>query len=391
MQNDDMVTPHLFRRILTPPKGSFFLMGPRGTGKSTWLGTTFPEAHTVNLLDQALYQSYLAHIGRFAEELRALRPGSMVVVDEVQRIPALLNEVHRHIEERELRFALCGSSARKLKRGDVNLLAGRAVRRNMHPLLPEEMGPAFDLDRVLRWGSLPIIWSAPDRREALEAYVQMYLREEIQTEALVRNLPGFARFLPVAALFHGQVLNVAGLARDAGVARGTVSGYLSILEDTLMAFFLPPFEGRLRVRERRHPKLYWVDPGLPRALKGQFGPPGAEERGHLFEGWIASLLRAYRDYRGLFDDWHYWASGGGSAVEVDFLLRRGEMLVALEVKAAGKFSESALRGLRAVAELGGLKRRILVYLGNRRLETADGIQVLPLGAFLDLVQSGDLF
>jgi predicted AAA+ superfamily ATPase len=376
------MAPPQYPRLLRPPKGSFFLLGPRGTGKTTWLGDTFPRAASINLLDEALYQSYLADIGGFAAEMRALPAGSMVVVDEVQRLPALLNEVHRHIEEKKLRFALCGSSARKLKTRGTNLLAGRAVVRVMHPLLPEELGNAFDVETVLRWGSLPIVWTAPDRSEALDAYARLYLKEEIRAEALVRNLPGFARFLPVAALFHGQVLNVAGLARDSGVARNTVQGYLSTLEDTLLTFSLPGYEARLRVQERKHPKLYWVDPGLPRAMKKQFAPPAAEERGALFEGWIATLLRSYRDYRNLFEEWFYWAPGKESRVEVDFLLGRGKRFVALEVKAAKRFAERGLRGLRAIAELPGVGRRIVVYLGDRRMRTSDGIEVLPLAAFL---------
>jgi len=381
----------IYPRILAAPKGSFFLFGPRGTGKSTWLRTTFPEAHTVDLLDESLFQTYLADIGRFAGELRALDRGALVVVDEVQRLPALLNEVHRHMEARGLRFVLAGSSARKLKTAGTNLLAGRAVRRSMHPLLPEELSDTFDLDAVLRWGSLPVVWNAPDRAEALEAYAQLYLKEEIQAEALVRNLPGFARFLPVAALFHGQVLSVSGLARDAGVARNTVQGYLSILEDTLLTFTLPAFSARLRVRERKHPKLYWIDPGLPRAMQKQLGAPGAEERGHLFEGWVATLLRAYRDYRGLFDDWFYWAPGKESSLEVDFLLQRGKDFVAVEVKGGRQVADRALRGLRAIANLPVVRRRIAVYLGERRMKTADGIEILPLEVFLRLVETGALF
>jgi uncharacterized protein len=390
-QNDPKVNKLLFRRVLTPPKGSFFLFGPRGTGKSTWLRATFPDALRIDLLQETLYQSYLADIGRFAAELESQKPGAVVVVDEVQRIPALLNEVHRLMEERRLRFVLCGSSARKLKKEGTNLLAGRAVRRTMHPLLPAELGSAFVLEDVLRWGSLAVIWDAPDRDEALEAYAQMYLREEIQTEALVRNLPGFARFLPVAALFHGQVLNAAGLARDAGVARNTVTGYLDVLEDTLVAFRLAAFEGRLRVRERKHPKLYWVDPGLPRALLRQAGPPGPEERGRLLEGWIATVLRAYRDYHGLFDDWFYWAPGKGSAVEVDFLLRKGTRSVAIEVKSGTSVAPAQLRGLRAVGELERLDRRVLVYTGRRRMATPDGIEIVPVADLLEWLERGTLF
>jgi predicted AAA+ superfamily ATPase len=250
-----------------------------------------PEAHRVDLLDEALYQSYLARPGQLADELRPLAPGTTIVLDEIQRLPALLNEVHRFIEERRLRFVLCGSSARKLKQQGTNLLASRALRRGLHPFVPAELGRAFDLDTVLSFGSLPVIWQAPSRRDALVAYVQMYLKEEVQAEALVRNLPGFARFLPIAALFHGQTLNVAGLARDAGVSRTTVAGYLEIIADTLLAFRLPAFEGRMRVREKRHPKLYWIDAGLVRALKRQLAPPTAEEMGPSSrDGWPTSCV-----------------------------------------------------------------------------------------------------
>jgi predicted AAA+ superfamily ATPase len=386
-----MLAVRPYPRILAPPRGSFFLFGPRGTGKTTWVRATFPEAHQVDLLDEARYQAYLADIGLFANELRALAPRSVVVVDEVQRLPALLNEVHRHIEERGLRFVLCGSSARKLKTAGTNLLAGRAVRRHLHPLVPHELGEDFDLEKVLRWGSLPVVWTSPDRGEALEAYAQLYLRQEVQAEALVRNLPGFARFLPIAALFHGQVLNVAGIAREAGVARTTVAGYLEILEDTLLTFPLPAFEARLRVRERRHPKLYWADPGLPRAMKRQTGPPAAEERGHLFEGWVASVLRAYRDYRGLFEEWFYWAPGKGSRVEVDFLLRRGSDFVAIEAKAARRVADAQLLGLRAIADLPAVRRRLLVCRAERRGKTAGGVEILPVPAFVEEVHSGRLF
>jgi len=379
------------QRILEPPEASFFLFGPRGAGKTTWLKQRFHDALRIDLLDEGLYQSLLADVERFATELRSLPPSSWVIVDEIQRLPRLLNEVHRFLEDRGLRFALCGSSARKLKTGGTNLLAGRAIRCALHPLVPEEMGNRFSLDEALRWGTLPVVWSAPDKRGSLEAYVYMYLKEEIQAESLVRSLPGFARFLPVAAVMHGQVTNVSGLARDAQVARTTAAGYLDILEDTLVAFRLPGYEARLRVRERRHPKLYWADPGLPRAIKKQFGEPGPEELGPLFEGWVASLLRAYRDYRRLFDDWFYWSSPGGRRVEVDFLLRRGEDFAAIEVKAGKLLHENDFRGLRALASLPGLVRRLAVYRGQRAGITRDGIEILPVADFLRDVEQGSLF
>ena len=195
----------LYERLLEPPKGSFFLFGARGTGKTTWARLAFPEAERFDLLDEGLYQAFLADPSLFASRLRAIKPARWVWVDEVQRLPNLLNEVHRFIEERRQRFILTGSSARKLRRTGVNLLAGRAVTRTRYPLLPEELGSDFDLEAVLRFGSLPIVWDSDSKRDTLEAYVQTYLKEEIQAEALARNLAGFSRFLPVAALFHGQI------------------------------------------------------------------------------------------------------------------------------------------------------------------------------------------
>ncbi|MEO1084269.1 MAG: AAA family ATPase, partial [Acidobacteriota bacterium] len=185
-----------YPRLLDPPRSSFFLFGARGVGKSTWARKRFADAHSINLLDEALYQRLLGDPGLFADRLRTVSPDQWVVVDEVQRIPGLLNEVHRFIEERELRFALLGSSARKLKTAGTNLLAGRALWKTLGPLLPEELGDDFELERVLRLGSIPLVWSAEDSLETLQAYVQLYLREEIKAESLVRNLPGFVRFLP---------------------------------------------------------------------------------------------------------------------------------------------------------------------------------------------------
>lgn len=363
----------------------------RGVGKSTWARKEFPQAVRFDLLDEGLYQSYLREPRLFGRELARVAPGTWIVLDEVQRLPALLNEVHRSIEERGLRFVLLGSSARKLKQAGTNLLAGRALRRVMLPLLPLELGSDFDLEDALRYGTLPIILCAADRRDSLEAYVHLYLKEEIQAEALVRNLPGFARFLPVAALFHGQVLNAAGLARDAGVARTTVVGYLEILADTHLAWLLPAYEGRLRVKERRHPKLYWVDAGVMRAVKREFHAPGEMERGSLLEGWVATLLRAYGEPgTGLgkrYDALYYWAPAEGGT-EVDFLVKRGAESIAIEVKAKRSLAPRDFAGLKAIAELKGVRRRIAVFLGERPYNTEDGIEALPAGQFAEELASG---
>src|SRR5207245_1623014 len=222
-----------------------FLFGVRGIGKSTWTRAAFPEAHVIDLLDESRYQALTANPGLLALELAAIPRQRVIVLDEVQRVPALLNEVHRAIERDRRRFVLLGSSARRFNTANTNLLAGRATVRTMYPLVPAELGRDFDLDRVLRFGSIPLVWQADDPISTLEAYTQLYVREEIRAEALVRNLPGFLRFFPVAALFHGQVINVSGLARDAAAARTTVEGYLGLLQDTLLATIVPAFEARL--------------------------------------------------------------------------------------------------------------------------------------------------
>lgn len=385
-----MALPRIHRLYRLPPR-SFFLFGLRGVGKSTWIREQLPDAHRFDFLDEALYQSLLADAGLFAGELRRLRPGGWVVVDEVQRLPGLLNEVHRFMEERKLRFALLGSSARKLRAAGVNLLAGRALWREMFPLTPEELGDTFDLDRTLEIGALPLVLDSDVPAETLQAYVQLYLREEIKGEALVRNLPGFARFLPIAALFHGQVVNVAGIARDAGVARTTVQGYVEILEDTLLARRLPAFEARMRVRERKHPKLYWVDPGVVRAVKQARGRPAPEEAGALFEGWIHTLLRTYMAERDLGDDLAYWAPTESKGLEVDFFLRRGAELCAIEVKSARRYNVQHLAGLRAVADVPRLRRRILIFRGDRPFQTEDGIDVWPVSSFLTALETGGVW
>ena len=386
MQNDG-VEHKLFPRILSAPRGSFFLFGPRGTGKSTWLKQQFPSARRIDLLDEGLYQELLARPALFAQLIAGEKANSWVIVDEVQRLPNLLNEVHRAIEDRRLRFALSGSSTRKLKRAGVNLLGGRAGRLSMFPFLPEELGSRFHLDQALQTGTLPLVVADEEPEVALTRYTQSYLRDEIQAEALARNIPGFARFLPVAAIFHGQVLNVSSLARDAGVQRTTVNDYLQILEDTLLGFRLPAWEAKARVRERRHPKLYWIDPGVVRAIKRQRGPVAAEEAGPLFEGLIAMMLRAYQEHREAFDELSYWAS---NTLEVDFVLRRGKRLIAVEAKVSTRLRDEDLTGLRALASLPAIERKILVYRG-RSLTTADGIQALSFVDFDAELRTTGLF
>ena len=388
-----MVADSQYERLLTAPKGSFFLFGVRGVGKSTWARTQFPGAYVIDLLDEARYQALTTNPGSFASELRTRPAAQVVVLDEVQRVPPLLNEVHRAIEATRRRFVLLGSSARRLKTATTNLLAGRAALKTMYPFVPSELARDFDLERALRFGSIPLVWQSDDAKTTLDAYMQLYVREEIRAEALVRNLPAFLRFLPVAALFHGQLINVTGLARDAATARTTIEGYLGILQDTLLATQLPAFEPRLRVRERRHPKLYWVDPGLVRAAKRQYGAVGVEEKGALLEGWIFTVLRAHNEQSevALFEEIWYWSPLDAHQTEVDFLLRRGTEYLAIEIKAQSHVVSRMLSGLRAIAELPHVVRRVLVYLGERRLRTEDGIDVWPLNGLLAAIADGKLW
>jgi predicted AAA+ superfamily ATPase len=380
-----------YARLLEPPRKSFFLFGVRGTGKSTWARQKLAGALHFDLLDERRHQEWLVNPSLMSLELAARKPAGFVVIDEVQRIPGLLNEVHRLIEERRLRFALLGSSARKLRVAGTNLLAGRALRKGMYPLTPHEMGSDFDLGKALRVGTLPLVVSSEDPRATLESYVHLYVREEIQAEAVVRHLPGFVRFLPVAALCHGQVVNISGLARDCGVARTTVEGYIEILEDTLIAQRLPAYEARLRVRERKHPKLFWVDPGVVRAAKRQLGAVSLEERGPLFEGFVLSLLRTHAEARHLFDEIFYWSTPAPGQLEVDFLLRRDRELLAIEVKSTDRFHSAMANGLKAIAGLPHVARRILVYSGDRSLKTSDGIEIWPLARFDSALAEGALW
>ena len=364
------------------PKTSFFLLGMRGVGKSTLIKKALPGAKVVNLLDEGLYQLYLSRPAAFAEDISEVRPGGWVVVDEIQRLPNLLNEVHRAIEEKKIKFALLGSSARKLRRAGMNLLGGRALQKFLHPFMPEELGGDFSVDKVLRSGSIPLILASGDPPEQLLAYLQLYLQEEIQAEAIVRNLPGFSRFLPVAALFHAQVVNVEGIGRDCGVARSTVEGYLKILEDTLVAFQLPAYENKLRVRQQTHPKLYWSDPGIVRAAKKQLGSVAIEEKGALFEGFIAQVLKSHYELGILsLDKLSYWSAGKNS-VEVDFVIERGKELIGIEVKSGAEPDRRWFAGFSALKETGKLKRSIVVYLGKRKYTHASGTEMLPLSDFI---------
>lgn len=381
----------MYTRRLPLPERTFFLFGPRGTGKSTWLRQQLPGATWFDLLRLQTVLDLSRNPELFRARVEALPKGSWVVVDEVQRMPALLDEVHAMIAEygSRYRFALSGSSARKLRRLDTNLLAGRAVTRHFFPLTGAELGYAFDLDDLLGNGCLPQIRSEPAAaHDLLDAYVGTYLREEIQQEALARDMGVFARFLAVAALCNGQVVNVAGVARDAGVARPTVARFFEVLVDTLIGTWLPAWTPRARMKEVQHPKFYLFDTGVTRALAGRTREPleGAE-RGHLLETLIFHELRAAMNEQGLGGALSYWRTPSGT--EVDFVWERGKRRVGIEVKASGVWRREYGTSLATLREEGAISSAVAVYTGQERLKDR-GIQVYPVRDFLRALTTGEV-
>ena len=379
----------MFTRLLDLPNHSFFLFGPRGTGKTTWLRHVLPDALWFDLLRTQTFLALARQPESFRQQVEAQPKGSWVVVDEVQRLPSLLNEVHALIAERgrAYRFALSGSSARKLKRKDVNLLAGRVINRQFFPLTAAELNYDFDPDRVLRFGLLPQIHAEPDfTLDALEAYVANYIREEIQQEAIVRNLESFSRFLEVAALMNGQIANVSALARDAAVARPTVQGYFSALVDTLIGMWLPAWRQRAKVKEVASPKFYLFDSGVVRALAGRLREPlDGSERGFLLETWLLHELRAAMATQETGGQLHYWRTPSGS--EVDFVWTQGAHAVGLEVKAATTWRREYGASLKALMAQGSLQAGYGTYMGT--VERKDGpLWVFPLRRFLKELASG---
>lgn len=384
----------MFTRTLEPPRGAFFLFGPRGTGKSTWLRSHFGDALVVDLLRAENAIRFERDPALFRSQVLARPRSDWIVVDEVQRAPRLLDEVHYLMEEKGYRrFALTGSSARKLRRGAANLLAGRAVLRTLFPLTAAELGFQTPISQRLHYGSMPlsvVAESDDDREDYLRAFVTTYLSEEIRAEGLVRNLGSFSRFLDVAALAAGQTTNVSALSRDAAVARETVRGYFEILVDTLIGDWLPAYRPRAKVKEVAQPKFYWFDPGVLHAAAGGFDQPmPADWDGVLLEHLVLHETRAWMHYAGVKGSLGYWATPGGG--EVDFVWWRGSEMVAIEVKSGRRYRSEYRSGIRSL-ETGfrGELRSWIVYCGNEELEV-EGTRVLPVEAFLERLHGGAIF
>ena len=368
-------------RFLALPRGSFFLFGPRGTGKTTWLRQVLPDALVVDLLKPEEYRRLSARPERLRERVRGAAAGTDVVVDEVQRVPELLNVVHHLMESGGgHRFVLTGSSARKLRRGGVNLLAGRALMRSMHPFMAGEMGHRFDLDTSLRLGTVPTVVSSDDSRSALAAYASLYVEQEVRAEGLARDVGSFSRFLEAASFSHAAMLNVSELARECETSRSTVAGYVELLEDLLLAFRLPVFTRRAKRRLVAHPRFFYFDCGVFRSLRPT-GPldRATEIRGPALEGLVAQHLRAWLAYSGNDAKLYYWRTRGGA--EVDFVLYGADGLWAFDIMNADRVRPADLRGLASFGDEYPEARRILLYRGEHRL-VRKGVLCLPVGPFL---------
>ncbi len=371
-------------RVLDLPelirKKSHFLFGPRQTGKSFLIRHTLPGVRLYDLLDHATYLALSQRPGRIAEELTAA--DRVVVIDEIQRLPELLNEVHRLIEERGIKFLLTGSSARKLRRGGVNLLGGRARTRYLHPLIARELGRRFDLTRAVQCGTLPSIYFSDDPQADLAAYAGSYLQQEIVAEGATRNVPAFSRFLRVAAHCNGTIVNFTNIANDAQAPRTTVYEYLEILKDTLVLHELPAWRKSLKRKPLASSKFYFFDAGVTATLQGRQFRPRTPEFGEGVETYLLHELVAYRDYVS-GEPLSYWRSTSG--FEVDFIL--GDH-TGIDVKAKEIVSSRDVRSLRALAEERKLKRHICVSLETRP-RRVDGIAVMPMQKFLDALWSGE--
>jgi predicted AAA+ superfamily ATPase len=373
-------------RFFNPPPGHFFLFGPRGTGKTWWARRTFPEAVHVDLLDPESVRRLAARPERLREIVAAVPRAGTVVIDEVQKLPSLLEVVHALIEEHrrdghdEIRFVLTGSSARKLRRGGVNLLGGRAAESWLHPYMAAELGHRCCLDDALVTGLLPVIRAAADPARHLLAYNALYIKEEVQAEGLVRSVGDFARFLEAISFSHGSILNLANVSRDCGVHRKTAEGYLAILEDLLLGFRVPVFSRRAKRALAAHPKFYFFDVGVFRANRPT-GPLDEPEAivGAALEGLVAQHLRAWCSYAPGHHRLFFWRTR--SQVEVDFIVYGEAGIEAIEVKNSARIHPEDLRGLKAFAADYPAARLTFLSRMQERL-VIDGVTCLPVEEFL---------
>lgn len=380
-----------FLDITLPPKQSAFLWGARKTGKSTYLRQHFPESLTYNFLKTDILLKYLKQPYRFREELLA-KPSSQlrspVILDEVQKVPALLDEVHFLIEEYGFNFILCGSSARKLKRGQANLLGGRAWRYELFPLVYPEI-PEFDLLQALNRGLIPDHYNSDQYALTLESYITDYLKEEILDEGLTRNMPAFSRFLDAVGFSNAELVNYTNIAADCGVDSKTVKEYFHILEDTLLGYMIAPFKRRQdRNVISKTPKFYFFDVGVAQALsKVTIGEMQGEVFGKAFEHFVMNQLVAYRSYRHKREEICYWRNRKG--LEVDCVVGDADLLI--EIKSGATIRTQSLHGLKACREMFPHARTLVVSTEREKRVTSSGFEIYPWELFLQELWDGRIW
>lgn len=361
---------------------SFFLFGPRGTGKTTWVKKTFKDAVYIDLLEAEIYYELLANPQRL-EKYIPLNNKNWVILDEVQRVPDLLNEVHRLIEDKKYKFILTGSSARKLRKKGQNLLAGRALTHSMYPLTATELKSDYNLKHSLKYGQLPCAYTESDPKKYLASYVETYLDEEVRQEGLTRNLGAFSRFLEAASFSQGSVLNISSVSRECAIERKVAENYFSILEDLLIAHRIPVFTKKAKRRMVSHPKFYFFDAGVYRAIR-PLGPLDTPEdaEGAALETLVLQELLAINSALDLGYNIYYWRTSND--VEVDFILYGEKGILAFEVKRTSRVINPMLNGLKAFLKDYPMARAYFIYGGKRRMHE-DDIDIVPATEFFSII------
>ncbi len=368
-------------RFFKPPEGSFFLFGPRGTGKSTFLKHNYPNALWIDLLKPDVFRKYSAKPERIIELVNGNPNAKTVIVDEVQKTPEILSAVHNLIEEnKNKQFILTGSSARKLKRSGVDLLAGRVISKTFHPFLLSELKQKISLDEAIRYGTLPVVLASNNAEEVLETYVSLYIREEVQLESFIRNIGNFSRFLESVSFSNASLLNISNVARECRVERKVVENYIGILEDILLAFRLSVFTKKAKRKTVQHPKFYFFDTGVFQTLrpKGPFDRP-EEIGGAALEGLVFQQIQAWNNYSGKNFQIYFWRTTAG--VEVDFVLYGQQSIYAIEVKNSDRIRPGDLQSLAAFRKDYPEAKSILLYRGNEKL-LRNNTMCIPVDTFL---------
>jgi predicted AAA+ superfamily ATPase len=380
----------MYKRVLNlhGPKKSFFLWGQRQTGKSSLLRETFKTGQYINLLESDLFLEYSTRPSLLRERLNHLKAGDLVIIDEVQKIPSLLDEIQNLIETKKIIFGLCGSSARKLKRGHGNLLGGRARRFELYGFSAIELHKDFDLIKLLTRGYLPSFYLDDDYQHGHQSYVSDYLKEEILAEGLTRSIAIFSRFLETASFSDTEIINFSNIAREVGVSVKTVQSHFEILEDTLTGGFLPAYTKKMKRRTRQSPKFYFFDVGIVNFLaKRKNLVPKSSDFGKAFENWVYHELKCYKSYMKNDLDLSYWALTTG--VEVDFILN--DMEIAIEAKSSDKITSDHLKNLKELKkDFPKIKSRIVVSMEKQIRTTDDGISILPYQEFIKRLWAGEI-